>query len=71
MNAQAIRSPISIRNDFKFYWMESDGEISGFVQDPDGNTVPGSNGWYRTSDPLEAAKRAQARFVQPPKHNIR
>jgi len=55
---------IALRNDHAFMWFRGkDGEISGMVDDPEGRTVKGSFGWWRTNDPEAAAKTAQALYV--------
>ena len=51
---------------YRFLWITNHygDEISGLVKNADGQTIEGSHGWYRTSDPEAAARRAFTRFVE-------
>lgn len=56
---------IDLENGFKFHWVRSGDktpEISGFIEKPNGGTLKGSSGWYRTDDPQKAAVRASMRL---------
>ena len=39
-------------------------EIMGHIQDSKGKIVPGTSGWYRTSDAAEATKYAESKLKE-------
>ena len=53
-------------NCYEFGYMHANGdeEISGFIQRPDGGVIEGLSGWYRTSDPMQAAIAAFDRLAE-------
>ena len=57
---------IELDNGNVFMWMRGsgDGEVHGVVRRPEGGFVPGTSGWYRTTNPAEAAKVASVRVSQ-------
>lgn len=58
---------IELKGGYRFTWIRSgtpeNGEISGNVKRPDGGFVRRLSGWYRTNDPQEAARIAEAQLV--------
>lgn len=57
---------IELGNGYVFEWMlsgEGDrAEINGHILEPKGGILKGSGGWYRTTNPELAAKRAAFAF---------
>lgn len=53
---------IDLIDGYTFHWMlggERCPEVYGFTQTPNGATVKGSGGWFRTTDPQAAARIAR------------
>ena len=51
---------VEMKHGYLFRWRrERNGEIYGYVEDPNGGIVKGSSGWYRTKDAKLAAEVAE------------
>lgn len=62
---KAIRyGTVDLMNGYSFVWRldteSPEAEIYGFVRTPSGDQVRGSDGWYRTANPLRAAELAES-----------
>lgn len=58
---------IEMGKGYKFVWVLSGGripEISGHIEDPDGEIVKCSSGWYRTAVPSGAAVIARKQIEE-------
>ena len=54
---EKLNGEIEIGNGDVFMWVRGigDNEVHGLVRRSSGGFVPGTSGWYRTTDPVKAA----------------